>query len=841
MTAAITIIKSTRPAVLCKRYTKIDGKLKKHAVAHVTAGTCRTLPAATAHEMVRVLAEVTESTDLCIVPGAWRGADDAPFELVTEDALCELLQARKGEVEGGVHRIGQRRVGARLKRGIDPSCWMLIDADNPPGIPAAWAALSLPERLVMMEPLIPGISSCERIELRGSSARVVNGSGEAGQATHAWVRVNRPDKIEALKARVAVEMVNRGLAFPSPRYSRTDPDKVIGHEQRTVIDLSVWTTGRIVFNARPDLGTGMDAYTVADPGIVIVNEGAGELDISGVTLPGQDALHVYRERTGIVLTMKAEGGVPRVDNEGQLTMDTEIVCRGVTKTLREWVAGMPPGGKLRCEAPFRASESEAAVIRLQSDGTPVVHDVGNGTTYKLGAGTAIVIDDDTVILEPPDFSDDRLALDFVQAYGAGHRWSPGLGWMTDTGIVWKRDDILGRYDLARRVCRAAAAGANKPDEQKRLTSAKTVNAVLSLAQSDQRIVVPATAWDGAPTLLNTPGGVVDLRTGSLRERRHDDFVTQAARVAPDYSSGAEVFERFLQDVFAGDNEIVDFVQRMLGYCLTGERREQVLFFWHGSGANGKSTLLDLVQWMLDTYALKLPAAALMVSRNERHPTELAQLRGKRMAISSELEEGQFWNEALIKELTGDEVLTARFMRQDFFEFTMTQKHVIVGNHKPRLRGGDPAIARRLVLVPFEVKFEGAKRDRGMLDKLKAEAPAILTWLIQGAVRWYRDGLQVPERVRAAGAQYLADHDDIALWMDECCIRGGEALAGELYASFRHWKESGGEHAPSQKTWSQRLQAVPGISRRRSSGIRYAGIELNEREERRVRYTAGNRA
>jgi putative DNA primase/helicase len=440
-------------------------------------------------------------------------------------------------------------------------------------------------------------------------------------------------------------------------------------------------------------------------------------------------------------------------------------------------------------------------------------------------------------LLPPDFSDDRLALDFVSAYGNGYRWTPGLGWMADGGVVWHRDDELSRYDVARRICRAAAGAAAKAEEQKRLTSAKTISAVLQLAQSDQRIVVPASAWDGAPMLLNTPGGVVDLRTGTLRTRRPDDFVTQAARVAPDFDRDALVFERFMLDVFGGSAELVTFMQTMLGYCITGDRREQLLFFWHGSGANAKSTLLDLIQWMLGSYALKLPANALMVSRNERHPTELAQLRGKRLAISSELEDGQFWNEALIKELTGDEVLTARFMRQDFFEFSMTQKHIIVGNHKPRLRGGDPAMARRLVLVPFAVKFEGAQRDRGMPEKLKAEAPAILAWIVRGAVRWHREGLQVPASVRAAGAEYLADHDDLALWLDECCLRSGDARAGELYASFKRWKAERGEHAPSMTAWAPRLQMLPGVERRRSNGWRYIGIQLNADEERRVRYAA----
>jgi putative DNA primase/helicase len=471
--------------------------------------------------------------------------------------------------------------------------------------------------------------------------------------------------------------------------------------------------------------------------------------------------------------------------------------------------------------------AEAARARIDAD---LRRRFGDVESTNLG-----LVDQSTTQLLPPDFSDDMLALDFVQAHGNAYRWSPGLGWMAAGSTVWARDDALTRYDLARRICRAAAACATKADEQKRLTSAKTVSAVLSLAQSDQRIVVPATAWDGKQELLNTPGGIVDLRTGQLRHRRPDDYVTQAARVTPDFDYGAELFDAFMLDVFGGDDELVDFMQVLLGYCITGNRNEQMLFFWHGSGANGKSTLLDLVQWLLDTYALKLPAAALMVTRNERHPTELAQLRGRRLAISSELEEGQFWNEALIKELTGDEVMTARFMRQDFFEFTMTQKHIIVGNHKPRLRGGDPAIARRLVLVPFEQKFEGDKRDRQMGDKLKAEAPAILAWIVRGAVRWHREGLQVPQRVRNAGAEYLADHDDMELWMSERCIRMGESKASELYASFRHWKECCGEHAPSMKVWAQRLQTVPCIERRMSNGVRYVGIQLSESEVRRVRY------
>ncbi|MDE2453263.1 MAG: hypothetical protein KGL43_06690, partial [Burkholderiales bacterium] len=322
-------------------------------------------------------------------------------------------------------------------------------------------------------------------------------------------------------------------------------------------------------------------------------------------------------------------------------------------------------------------------------------------------------------------------------------------------------------------------------------------------------------------------GIVDLRTGVLSARGMA-YVTQAARVAP-VADSCPRWMRFVEEVFLGDRDLIEFMRRALGYCLTGDRREQVLFFWYGLGANGKSVLAEFLQWLGGTYTLKLPASALMQSKGERHPTELAQLRGKRLAVSSELAESEFFNEALIKELTGDTTLAARFMRQDFFEFEMSQKHVVVGNFKPRLRGGDPAMARRMLLVPFNASFKGTGRDPQVLDKLKAEAPAILNWIIGGTRAWLDSGLAVPESVRAASAEYLAEHDDLQLWLDECCEREGEAKASDLYASFSMWKKARGEHAPSMTAWGSRLTTVPGVGRRHSNGIRYTGVRLTYSE------------
>lgn len=448
---------------------------------------------------------------------------------------------------------------------------------------------------------------------------------------------------------------------------------------------------------------------------------------------------------------------------------------------------------------------------------------------------------DAVGMRAPEFSDDALALAFVAEHGTGLRWTPGMDWMRDTGTCWAPDDELHRYDLARHVCRAAAGRADGKAEQKRLAAAGTVNAVLTMARADRRIVLPADAWDADPMMLNTPDGMVDLRDGRMRPRRAADYCTQVAAVAPDDRAEAPAWITFLRSTFDDDFETIGFLQRALGYCLTGDRREHKILFLHGTGANGKSTLVDLVAWIMGSYAIRLPSVALMQAKTERHPTELAQLRGKRLAVSSELEESQFWAESRIKELTGDEMLTARFMRQDYFEFRQSHKHVVSGNYKPRLRGGDAALARRFVLVPFRATFEGTRRDPLLPLKLRAEAPAVLAWLIGGAVAWHETGLAIPESIRDASAEYMAAHDDVGLWTAECCNAGVDYIesAGDLYAAFRLWKQDRGEHAPSQTTWGERMALLPGVVKHKTMGkFRYRGIALKAEERSRLLAPAG---
>lgn len=434
-----------------------------------------------------------------------------------------------------------------------------------------------------------------------------------------------------------------------------------------------------------------------------------------------------------------------------------------------------------------------------------------------------------------DRSEDALALEYARLFSDQLRYCSGRGWMRLDGGVWRTDDRLLHFTLARRLLRNASEGL---DEKKAdaISSARTVNAVAHLARSDERIIVTPDMWDADAGVLNTPLGVVDLSTGDVRRMTSSDHVSKITNAAPQ-KVPTPTWSRFLNEVFLGDSEVVHFVQLLLGYCLTGYTREQKLFFLRGSGANGKSTLMDVVEWIFGDYARKLPSDALMQSKQTRHPTELAQLAGVRLASSSELEDSQYWAEARIKELTGDETLTARFMHRDFFTFRQSQKHIVCGNYRPRLKGGDYAMQRRMVLIPFDATFQGAACDPDLPNKLRAEAGGILHWMIQGAVEWHNTGLVIPVRISTASKAYMDEMDDIAQWVEDCCDLGPtiQESTSVLYASFRHWKRDRNEHPTALQAWRERLlqheKTLRPMRTNRQRGV--SGIALCDAERRHV--------
>ena len=240
-------------------------------------------------------------------------------------------------------------------------------------------------------------------------------------------------------------------------------------------------------------------------------------------------------------------------------------------------------------------------------------------------------------------------------------------------------------------------------------------------------------------LLATPGGTVDLKTGEMRPADPRDHLTKATAVSPaPKGTMAPLWMKFLGRVTAGDADLIAYLQRSAGYWLTGLTVEHILFFLYGKGRNGKSTFVETLMKLLGPHACSIATETLMACDYERHPTDIAELHGIRLAVGSEIEEGQFWAEAKIKKMTGGDRLKGRFMRQDFFEFDPLLKLVIFGNHKPSLKNVDVAIKARLHLVPFTVFIPEAERDQHLKEKLALEGPAIVRWAIDGCLQWQKD-------------------------------------------------------------------------------------------------------
>ena len=412
-------------------------------------------------------------------------------------------------------------------------------------------------------------------------------------------------------------------------------------------------------------------------------------------------------------------------------------------------------------------------------------------------------DDD--VPRPPAFSDSALALRFCNEHVAYTRYVSVWGkWLFWDGENWKFDTILRVFNLAHCICRIAAAESDKPGVQRQVTSSKTVAAAVTLARSDPRIAATVVQWDADPWLLNTPGGVVDLQSGRLRPSRAVDYATKITAVAP--GGKCPGWLNFLERVTNRDAELQAYLKRACGYMLTGVTVEHAMFFLYGLGANGKSKFIEAISGVLGSYHTVAQIETFTENPTDRHPTELANLRGARLVTSMETEEGRRWAESRIKSLTGGDKVSARFMRQDFFEFTPSFKLTIFGNHKPGLKTVDEAIKRRMNLVPFEVTIPMIERDKNFGDKLRVEWPGILAWMIEGCLEWQKDGLKAPAAVISATEKYLDEEDTFKSWFDECCIkdRGSFAPTAWLFNSWKQWAKKANEWEGPQRRFTQRL-------------------------------------
>ena len=391
----------------------------------------------------------------------------------------------------------------------------------------------------------------------------------------------------------------------------------------------------------------------------------------------------------------------------------------------------------------------------------------------------------------PDLAHDTLALELglVGWDRAARYWPERERFLFWNGSHWAEDDKLASFTYVRAFLRMKArriqewavgvtqaeTDAKKADKTlkwaaqaaKELINKATVSSIREMMKSNPDKVVLSDDLDKDPWLLGTPSGTIDLRTGEHRFSNPDDLITRCVTVDPVApGSLAPTWNQFLQVVLDGDDDLIAFIQRLFGYALTGLVSEHKFAFFYGTGRNGKGTFLNMIMDILGPYSRKAPASVFLESKVAEHSTNLAGLVGKRFVFGSEIPRGAFWNEVQLKDATGGDTLTARFMRGDFFDFMPQFLLAIAGNNKPALRGVDPAIRDRILMVPFTVYIAPEQRDPDLPKKLQAEAPAILRWLIDGCLAWQRDGLNPPEAVTAAVDDYMADEDVLGTFIRE---------------------------------------------------------------------------
>jgi len=363
--------------------------------------------------------------------------------------------------------------------------------------------------------------------------------------------------------------------------------------------------------------------------------------------------------------------------------------------------------------------------------------------------------------------------------------------------------------------------------------ADTLAAMLAVAQS--ALPVRPEYLDTDPWLLNVKNGTLDLKTGDLRPAERGDLLTKMAPVTCDFTATCPEWLAFLEKIFKGNAEVIRFVQKAAGYSMTGLDTEECLFIPYGSGQNGKTTFIETLCAVLGPdYAQQTAEDLLMERKHEHHATELASLRGIRLAVAGETRQGSRLNERRVKSMTGGERLRANFMHKDMFEFRPEFKLWVPTNHKPVVKGTDLGIWRRIRLIPFTYRIPDSEKDGAFKAKLRTPnaLAGILNWLLEGVLLWQREGLEQPKEVLAATEGYRAEMDVLAAWIGDCCVveTNCKASAAELYASYSCWCDANRERSETQRMLGLAL-LERGFERYMSYGVtRYRGIGLREKPD-----------
>ena len=418
-------------------------------------------------------------------------------------------------------------------------------------------------------------------------------------------------------------------------------------------------------------------------------------------------------------------------------------------------------------------------------------------------------------------------LRYCQVWGRWLVWD-GTRWATDeTGEVMRRakDTVASIYVEAART----------PDDDRRKAvakhalrseSAQRLRAMVTLAESEPQVVARPDDFDCDLWLFNVLNGTLDLRTGELLPHQRDHLIMKQAPLIYDPEATCPLWDAFLERIMDGNEALIGFLQRAVGYALTGDTSEQCLFILYGTGANGKTTFLQTISAMMGDYAQQTPTETLLIKRGDNIPNDVARLRGSRLVTAVEAEEGRRLAESLVKQMTGGDKLAARFLHAEWFEFRPTFKVFLGTNHKPTIRGTDHAIWRRIRLIPFTVTIPEAEQDKELAVKLRTELPGILAWAVRGCLAWQRDGLGMPEEVQRATEDYRSEMDVLGSFLEDCCIitDGAMTQASVLYQAYRDWCEENGERPVTGTRFGRRM-TERGFDKVRDTYVYYLGLGL----------------
>ena len=442
----------------------------------------------------------------------------------------------------------------------------------------------------------------------------------------------------------------------------------------------------------------------------------------------------------------------------------------------------------------------------------------------------------------PHCTDVGNAEQLVNLHGKDLRWCdsiPGDGWLVWDGTRWAPDKLRAA------MRRASEVGEWWRDRAREIPDPKAAEAVykwagqsegiqrirgmMELTKGHPTVVVQADKLDADRYLFNTPNLTLDLRDARAYPPRREDLITRVAGAPAVAGSECPTWLAFLDQIMAGDQEVIDFLQRAIGYSMTGDVSERCLFILYGTGANGKSTFVEAVRNIMGDYARNTPIETFTTRREGGIPNDIAALAGARFVTAGESQEGMGLNEALVKLLTGDDAVSARFLNREFFDFKPQFKAWIPLNHKPQVRGTDNGIWDRLRLIPFNVTIAKEQRDRSLGEKLRAEAPGILKWALDGCGAWRADGLSPPASVLLATDAYRAEMDVISGFLEECCELGaskGPTLFRDIYKAYVEWAKDNGMHPRAAKWVAQQLDTKKiRLCPRHGDGIRREGIAL----------------